>query len=64
MLEERNSVTFDSEGTGGSALGSILIFLLPFLLIIGFWIFLMRRMRGGASSVMGIGKSKAKRHSP
>ena len=61
---EQNSVTFDSEGTGGSALGSILIFLLPFLLIIGFWIFLMRRMRGGASSVMGIGKSKAKRHSP
>ena len=63
VLEEK-SVTFDSEGTGGSALGSILIFLLPFLLIIGFWIFLMRRMRGGASSVMGIGKSKAKRHSP
>ena len=63
VLEERN-ITFDSEGTGGSALGSILIFLLPFLLIIGFWIFLMRRMRGGASSVMGIGKSKAKRHSP
>ncbi len=63
LLEEQ-SITFDSEGTGGSALGSILIFLLPFLLIIGFWIFLMRRMRGGASSVMGIGKSKAKRHSP
>ena len=61
---EQNGVTFDSEGTGGSAFGSILIFLLPFLLIIGFWIFLMRRMRGGASSVMGIGKSKAKRHSP
>jgi cell division protease FtsH len=63
VLEEK-SITFDSEGTGGSAFGSILIFLLPFLLIIGFWIFLMRRMRGGASSVMGIGKSKAKRHSP
>ncbi len=61
---EANSVTFDSEGTGGSTFGSILLFMLPFLLIIGFWIFLMRRMRGGASNVMGIGKSKAKRHSP
>ncbi len=43
-----------------------LINLLPFILIIGFWIFIMRRMSGGAGGgaaggqIFNIGKSKAK----
>ena len=32
----------------------------PFLLIIGFWIFFMRQMQGGANSAMSFGKSKAR----
>ncbi|MFL1895886.1 ATP-dependent metallopeptidase FtsH/Yme1/Tma family protein, partial [Aquimarina sp. 2-A2] len=45
--------------------GEILITLLPFALIIGVWIFIMRRMSGGASGgaggqIFNIGKSKAK----
>jgi len=38
-----------------------LTFILPFVLIIGFWIFIMNQMQGGGSKVMSFGKSKAKR---
>ena len=37
-----------------------LIGLLPFVLIIGLWILIMRQMQGGARGAMGFGKSKAK----
>jgi cell division protease FtsH len=40
---------------------SSLIWLLPFVLFIGFWLFLMNRMQGGGSKVMSFGKSRAKR---
>ena len=38
---------FDSKGTGSSAWWSILTGLLPFVLLIGFWIFLMNQVQGG-----------------
>jgi cell division protease FtsH len=63
VLEEEN-VKFDSKGTGSSAWWSLLISILPFALLIGFWIFLMNQMQGGGSKVMSFGKSKAKRMSP
>jgi len=37
-----------------------LIGLLPFVLIIGLWVLIMRQMQGGARGAMGFGKSKAK----
>src|SRR5438045_4221362 len=37
---------------------------LPFLLLIGFWIFLMNQVQGGGSKVMSFGKSRAKRMAP
>jgi len=45
--------------------GDVLLTLLPFILIIGIWIFIMRRMSGGAGGgaggqIFNIGKSKAK----
>ena len=45
--------------------GDIFLTLLPFILIIGIWIFIMRRMSGGAGGgaggqIFNIGKSKAK----
>ena len=45
--------------------GDFLLTLLPFILIIGIWIFIMRRMSGGAAGgaggqIFNIGKSKAK----
>ena len=55
-------VDFDKENT---RLGDFIFSLLPFVLIIGIWIYLMRRMSGGAGGgaggqIFNIGKSKAK----
>ena len=63
-LLERQNVKFDSKGTGSSTWWSLLISFLPFVLLIGFWIFLMNQMQGGGSKVMSFGKSRAKRMSP
>ena len=51
------------EGTGGSSFLSILTYILPFVLFLGFWLFLMNQMQGGGSRVMSFGKSRAKRMS-
>ena len=44
--------------------GTILSYLLPFVIIIAIWIFVMRRMSGGGASgggqIFNIGKSKAR----
>jgi cell division protease FtsH len=61
---EKNNVKFDSKGIGTSAWWALLTGFLPFLLLIGFWIFLMNQMQGGGSKVMSFGKSRAKRMSP
>lgn len=61
---QANNVTYDSKGIGTSAWWAILTGFLPFLLLIGFWIFLMNQMQGGGSKVMSFGKSRAKRMSP
>jgi cell division protease FtsH len=59
----RHHVAFNSEGTGGSSLFSILTYILPFILFFGFWFFLVNQMQGGGSRVMSFGKSRAKRMS-
>src|SRR3990172_10742378 len=59
----RQGVAFDSKATGGSRWG-FLVYLLPFVLFIGLWIFLMRRMQGGGGKIMSFGKSRAKRMAP
>ena len=61
-LETKPIVTFDTET---SNLSDFIIGLLPFVLLIGVWIFIMRRMSGGAGGgaggqIFNIGKSKAK----
>src|SRR3954462_15915872 len=40
---------------------SLLTYVLPFIIFIGFWIFLMNQVQGGGSKVMSFGKSRAKR---
>jgi cell division protease FtsH len=40
--------------------GSMLITMLPYLLLIGFWIFLFRQMQAGGNKAFSFGKSKAK----
>jgi cell division protease FtsH len=39
---------------------SLLLSWLPFIALIGVWVFLSRQMQGGAGKAMGFGKSKAK----
>ena len=51
------------EPRGGGGILSVLTYILPFILIIAFWLFLMNQMQGGGSRVMNFGKSKAKRMS-
>jgi cell division protease FtsH len=63
-LLQKNGITYDSKGVGGSPWWSILTSLLPFVLLFGFWIFLMNQVQGGGSKVMSFGKSRAKRMTP
>jgi cell division protease FtsH len=55
------SVNVQSKSSNGWL--SLLTYVLPFLLFIGFWIFLMNQVQGGGSKVMSFGKSRAKRMS-
>lgn len=61
-LDAQNIVVKYEERT--DYLGTILSYLLPFVIIIAIWIFVMRRMSGGAAGgsgqIFNIGKSKAK----
>jgi cell division protease FtsH len=61
---QQEGVTYDSKGKGSSAWWTILTSLLPFVLLFGFWIFLMNQVQGGGSKVMSFGKSRAKRMTP
>ena len=63
-LLQAENVKFDSKGTGSSAWWALLINVLPFVILIAFWIFLMNQVQGGGSKVMSFGKSRAKRMSP
>ncbi len=63
-LMEQKNVNFDSKSVGGSAWWSLLTSLLPFVILIAFWIFLMNQVQGGGSKVMSFGKSRAKRMTP
>ena len=58
------NVNFDSKAVGGSPWWSLLTGLLPFVILIAFWIFLMNQVQGGGSKVMSFGKSRAKRMTP
>ena len=49
------------KGKGGSSWLSLLTYILPFILLLAFWIFLMNSVQGGGSRVMSFGKSRAKR---
>ncbi|OEJ99077.1 peptidase M41 [Flavivirga aquatica] len=61
-LNTKPIISFDTETNDW---GNLLMGILPFILLIGVWIFIMRRMSGGAGGgaggqIFNIGKSKAK----
>src|SRR5256714_1732761 len=56
-------VQIDVKGKGGSSWVSILTYVLPFVIFLLFWLFIINQMQGGGSKVMSFGKSRAKRMS-
>ncbi len=58
---QQYKVPFNVEADKTSTLLSLLTYILPFLIFIGFWIFIMNQVQGGGSKVMSFGKSRAKR---
>ena len=54
-------VQYNVESEKSSAFWSLLGYILPFVIFLGFWIFLMNQVQGGGSKVMSFGKSRAKR---
>jgi cell division protease FtsH len=58
-----NLESFNVKPARTSVLLSMLTWILPILIFIGFWLFLMNQVQGGGSKVMSFGKSRAKRMS-
>src|SRR5258708_5770830 len=56
-------VNYNVESEKSSALLGLLMYIIPFVLFFGFWIFLMNQVQGGGSKAMSFGKSRAKRMS-
>jgi len=61
--EQHKISDFDVKPARSSVILSLLTYVLPFLIFIGFWIFLMNQVQGGGTKVMSFGKSRAKRMS-
>jgi cell division protease FtsH len=57
-LFERGVITSATEPRAN--FGSLLVTALPYVLLIGFWIFLFRQMQSGGNKAFSFGKSKAK----
>jgi len=65
IKKENNLDTIVEFGKESTAMSDFLLSILPFILIIGIWIYLMKRMSGGGGGggggqIFNIGKSKAK----
>src|SRR5215216_3041055 len=59
----RNLNDFDVKPARTNVLLSMIGWILPVIIFIGFWLFLMNQVQGGGSKVMSFGKSRAKRMS-
>jgi cell division protease FtsH len=60
---DQENVPYDVKGKGGGGWLSVLTYVLPFVIFLLFWLFIMNQMQGGGSKVMSFGKSRAKRMS-
>ena len=58
-MEENERITFDSE-THTDYFLEIMGWLMPIILLVGLWVFMLRRMGGGGGGIFNVGKSKAK----
>ncbi|HUS06911.1 MAG TPA: ATP-dependent zinc metalloprotease FtsH [Bryobacteraceae bacterium] len=62
QLKEKNVDTEFKDVTSGNWV-SILINAIPFVLLLAFWIFMMRQMQSGGNKALSFGKSRARLHS-
>ncbi|MFZ1143940.1 MAG: ATP-dependent zinc metalloprotease FtsH [Bryobacteraceae bacterium] len=60
---EQHGVNVDIKDTSSSSWVSILINASPFIVVIAFWIFMMRQMQSGGNKALSFGKSRARLHS-
>ena len=56
-------IPFEEKDTGGLSLGVLLVNASPFILLLAFWIFMMRQMQSGGNKALSFGKSRARLHS-
>ena len=60
LYDGKVSITAKPPGDNVPWFVSLLVSWLPFLALIGVWVFMSRQMQGGAGKAMGFGKSRAK----
>ncbi|CAN5353825.1 ATP-dependent zinc metalloprotease FtsH [soil metagenome] len=60
LYDGKVSITAKAPGDNVPWFVSLLVSWLPFIALIGVWVFLSRQMQGGAGKAMGFGKSRAK----
>jgi cell division protease FtsH len=63
VLNKEGGSTLQVQDKSSNGWLSLLTYLLPFVLFIGVWLFLINQVQGGGSKVMSFGKSRAKRMS-
>jgi len=56
-------ISFKVEKDNGGNWVTILVNAIPFVLLLGFWIFMMRQMQSGGNKALSFGKSRARLHS-
>ena len=61
-LEEKG-VNIDIKQADSNGWVSLLVNASPFILLLGFWIFMMRQMQSGGNKALSFGKSRARLHS-
>ena len=61
MYDNHVAVTYDDASSGSWI--SILLNTSPFIVLIAFWIFMMRQMQSGGNKALSFGKSRARLHS-
>jgi len=62
LLQEKG-VTMEFKETNSTGWISLLVNASPFILLLAFWIFMMRQMQSGGNKALSFGKSRARLHS-
>ncbi|MBN9662809.1 MAG: ATP-dependent zinc metalloprotease FtsH [Acidobacteria bacterium] len=62
LLREKNVVVRIKESSSGTWI-TVVINAIPFVLLLAFWVFMMRQMQSGGNKALSFGKSRARMHS-